>query len=129
MKKFTADFETTTDPNDCRVWAYAICEIGNTDNFIYGNNIEDFIKWCSDKNENYQVWFHNLKFDGEYIFNYLLNNGFEYVKDKRNRRDKTFTCLISDMGQFYSIEIYFHCTKKHTNKVTIFDSLKVLLVN
>ena len=126
MKKFTADFETTTDPNDCRVWAYAICEIGNIDNFIYGNNIEDFIKWCSNKNENYQVWFHNLKFDGEYIFNYLLNNGFEYVKDKKARRDKTFTCLISDMGQFYSIEIYFHCTKKHTNKVTIFDSLKVL---
>ena len=26
-RKFTADFETTTDINDCRVWAYAICEI------------------------------------------------------------------------------------------------------
>ena len=32
---------------DCRVWA--LCEIGNTDNFIYGNNIEDFIKWCAIK--------------------------------------------------------------------------------
>ena len=126
MKKFTADFETTTDPNDCRVWAYALCEIGNIDNFIYGNNINDFIDFCSDKKENYQLWFHNLKFDGEYIFNYLLNNGFEFVKDKKLRRDKTFTCLISDMGQFYSIEIYFHVTKKHTNKVTIFDSMKVL---
>ncbi len=126
MKKFTADFETTTDPNDCRVWAYAICEIGNIDNFIYGNNIEDFIKWCGDKNENYQVWFHNLKFDGEYIFNYLLNNGFEYVKDKKQRRDKTFTCLISDMGQFYSIEIYFKLSKKKVKKVTIYDSLKII---
>ena len=126
MKKFTADFETTTDPNDCRVWAYALCEIGNIDNFIYGNNIEDFIKFCADKKQNYQLYFHNLKFDGEYIFNYLLNNGFVYVKDKKERRDKTFTCLISDMGQFYSIEIYFHVTKKHTNKVTIFDSLKIL---
>ena len=126
MKKFTADFETTTDPNDCRVWAYALCEIGNIDNFIYGNNIEDFIKFCADKKQNYQLYFHNLKFDGEYIFNYLLNNGFVYVKDKKERRDKTFTCLISDMGQFYSIEIYFHVTKKHTNKVSIFDSLKIL---
>ena len=125
-KKFTADFETTTDENDCRVWAYALCEIGNIDNFIYGNNIEDFIKFCSDKKENYQLYFHNLKFDGEYIFNYLLNNGYEFVKDKKERRDKTFTCLISDMGQFYSIEIYFHVTKKHTNKVTIFDSMKIL---
>ena len=126
MKKFTADFETTTDENDCRVWAYAICEIGNTDNFIYGNNIEDFIKWCANKKENYQIWFHNLKFDAEYIFNYLLNNGFEVIKDRKDRHDKTFNCLISDMGQFYSVEIYFHVTKKHTNKVTIYDSKKVL---
>ena len=40
MKCFTADFETTTDINDCRVWAYAICEIGNIDNFQYGNDIK-----------------------------------------------------------------------------------------
>ena len=124
-KNFTADFETTTDIDDCRVWAYALCEIGNVDNFIYGNNIEDFINFCSDKKENYQLWFHNLKYDGEYIFSYLLNNGFTYVKNKKERKDKTFTCLISDMGQFYSIEIYFHVTKKHTNKVTIYDSLKI----
>ena len=51
MSKFTADFETST-PNwlsidkETRVWAYAICEIGNPDNFIYGNNIDDFFKWC-----------------------------------------------------------------------------------
>jgi len=126
VRKFTADFETTTDPNDCRVWAYALCEIGNVDNFIYGNSIEDFIEFCSDKKENYQLYFHNLKFDGEYIFNYLLNNGYEVIKDKKEKRDKTFTCLISDMGQFYSIEIYFHVTKKHTNKVTIYDSMKIL---
>ena len=125
-KRFTADFETTTDEEDCRVWAYALCEVGNVDNFIYGNNIEDFIKFCSNKKENYQLYFHNLRFDGEYIFNYLLNNGYEVIKDKKERRDKTFTCLISDMGQFYSIEIYFHVTKKHTNKVTIFDSMKIL---
>ena len=43
MKKFTADFETTTDLDDCRVWAWAVCEIGNFDNFKYGNSIEDFL--------------------------------------------------------------------------------------
>lgn len=127
MNKFTADFETNVDENDCRVWAYSLCEIGNTDNFIYGNNIEDFIKWCQDKRKNYVLYFHNLKFDGEYIFSYLLNNGYEVIKDKKERRDKTFTCLISDTGQFYSIEIYFDChNPKHINKVTIYDSLKIL---
>lgn len=127
MRKFTADFETTTDENDCRVWAYAICEIGNVENFIYGNNIDDFIKFCQNKRENYVLYFHNLKFDGEYIFNYLLNNGYECIENKKDRKDKTFTTLISDTGQFYSIEIFFETkNKRHINKVTIYDSLKIL---
>ena len=127
MKKFTADFETNVYEDDCRVWAYSICEIGNVDNFIYGTNIEDFIKWCANKRENYVLYFHNLKYDGEYIFSYLLNNGFKCIKDKKERADKTFTCLISDTGQFYSIEIYFTIkNSKHVNKVTIYDSLKIL---
>ena len=127
MRKFTADFETNVDEFDCRVWAYALCEIGNTDNFIYGNNIEDFIKWCANKKENYVLYFHNLKFDGEYIFSYLLENGYTCIKDKKEREDKTFTTLISDTGQFYSIEIFFETKNpKHINKVTIYDSLKIL---
>lgn len=127
MRKFTADFETNVDENDCRVWAYSICEIGNVDNFIYGTHIEDFIHWCANPKENYVLYFHNLKFDSEYIFSYLLNNGYECIKTKKERRDKTFTTLISEMGQFYSLEIYFDThNKKHVNKVTIYDSLKIL---
>lgn len=60
MRKFTADFETTVSEVDCRVWAYAIYEIG-VDNFIYGNNITDFINWCYNKKENYVIYFHNLR--------------------------------------------------------------------
>ena len=127
MLKFTADFETNVNELDCRVWAYALCEIGNINNFIYGNSIDDFIKWCSNSKENYVLYFHNLKFDGEYIFSYLLENGYTCIKDKKDRTDKSFTCLISDTGQFYSIEIYFDTkNKKHINKVTIYDSLKIL---
>ena len=119
MRKFTADFETNVSENDCRVWAYALCEIGNTDNFIYGNDIEDFIKFCSNKKENYVLYFHNLKFDGEYIFSYLLENGYTCIKDKKDRADKTFTTLISDTGQFYSIEIFFETKNpKHINKLS-----------
>lgn len=127
MRKFTADFETNVDENDCRVWAYAMCEVDDPSNFIYGNNIDDFINWCANKKENYFVWFHNLKYDGEYIVSYLLHNGYECIKDKKDRHDRSFTCLISDMGKWYSIEIYFDTkNKKHINKVTIYDSLKIL---
>lgn len=127
MRKFTADFETNVSETDCRVWAYALCEIGNTDNFIYGNNIKDFIEWCANKKENYILYFHNLKFDGEYIFAYLLANGYTCIKDKKDCIDKSFTTLISDTGQFYAIEIFFNTkNKRHINKVTIYDSLKIL---
>lgn len=66
-----------------------------------------------------------LKFDGEYIFYYLLTHGFEVIQTRKERRDNTFMALISDTGQFYSIEIYKNAGK-HPNKVTIYDSLKLL---
>ena len=81
--------------------------------------MEDFIKFCSNKKENYKLLFHNLKFDGEYIFSYLLSNGYELIEDKKERRDNTFTCIIGDTGQFYSIEIYFHVTKSKVNKTEL----------
>lgn len=124
--KFAADFETTTQVDDCRVWAYSLCEIGCPDNFLYGNNIDDFIKFCANPKENYVLYFHNLKFDSEFIFNYLLNSGYTCIKDKKDRQDKTFTTLISEMNQIYSIEIFFEIKGKRTNKVTIYDSLKIL---
>lgn len=124
--KYTADFETNNSVTECRVWAYAICEIGNIDNFIYGNNIEDFIKWCEKVKGNPTLFFHNLKFDGCYIISYLLQNGYEWVDNRDNRRDKTFTTLITDMGIWYQIEIYFKVTSKRTVSVKINDSLKIL---
>lgn len=125
MAKYTADFETNNSILECRVWAYAICEIGNTDNFIYGNSIEGFIDWCKKVKGNPTIYFHNLKFDGEYILNYLFNKGYKWVKDKKEVEDNTFTTLITDTGLWYMIEIYFKVGKK-TKKVKILDSLKIL---
>ena len=127
MKKYTADFETTTKEDDCRVWAYAISEIGNPDYFDYGNSLDDFMEICADPKNNAVYYFHNLKFDGQFIIYWLFKNGFEFIEDKKDRRDKTFTTLITDMGQFYSIEVYFKANdKKHINKVKFLDSLKIL---
>lgn len=126
MRKFACDFETTTDLNDCRVWAYAICEIGDPDNFIYGNSIDEFMEWCANPKQNYRCLFHNLKFDGEFILAWLLKNGFEYIANKKYRHDNSFTTLITDMGQFYAIEVYFKVNGHKVNKVTFHDSLKLL---
>lgn len=125
MKQYAADFETTTNEKDCRVWAFSLCNIDDTNDFIYGSSIDEFMKFCSYSKENYTLYFHNLKFDGQFIISWLLTNGFEYVADKKDRRSETFTALITDMGQFYEINIYFKVTGHKVNKVRILDSLKI----
>ena len=125
MISYTADFETTTDENDCRVWAWALCNINDPDEFHYGNDFDEFIQFCANPRKNYTLYFHNLKFDGTFIISWLLCHNFQYISDKRERQDNTFTTLITDMGQFYAIEIYFKVQGHHSNKVKILDSLKI----
>ena len=38
---YTADFETNTHSYDVSVWAYAICDIKNVENVVYGNCMQD----------------------------------------------------------------------------------------
>ena len=125
MKRFTADFETATHLDDeTYVWAWALCDIENTDDVKVGNSIESFFNTIKYENSAY-IYFHNLKFDGEFILYYLMKNGYEYV-EKNEKRDKTFTTLISDMGLFYSIEVFFEVKGKNVKKVTFIDSLKII---
>lgn len=121
----TADFETTTNENDCRVWAWGACEVGNPAYFEHGNTLDGFMEFLK-ASKNSTVYFHNLKFDGEFILVWLFENGYKHVIDRKQAETKTFTTLISDKGQFYSIKIFFEKKNKRTNAVTIYDSLKIL---
>ncbi len=124
---YTADFETTTDENDCRVWAYAVATIEDEPQITYGNSIEDFFNWISELDYNPKIYFHNLKFDGEFIINFLLNRGFEWVKTEKEAGEFTFLTLITGNGLFYKIEVYFNKTSNHkVKKVVFIDSLKLL---
>lgn len=121
LKAYTCDFETTTDPDDCRVWAYGVYSIDDDRMVTYGNCIEDFITWmeCA---ANCKCYFHNLGFDGVFLMDWMLKNGWLNIKSRNQATDKTFTALISDMNQVYSLTLYF---TKH-RYVTIYDSLKVI---
>ena len=124
-KLFTADFETTTDENDCRVWAWGVCEIGNPEYFVHGNSIASFFSYL-EKSNNSTFYFHNLKFDGEFILVWLFENGFKHITDRKFRDNKTFETLISDTGQFYTMRINFERKGKNIKYVEIYDSLKIL---
>lgn len=125
MKKYTADFETCVWKDDeTYVWAWAICEIGEN-NIVIDNNINSFIQFCENSN-NSVFYFHNLKFDGEFIIYWCLTHGFTHVEKKEDIKANTFTTLISDMGQFYQITIYFEKGNKTVKKATFIDSLKII---
>lgn len=120
MKYCTADFETTTDVNDCRVWLYGICDIYNLDFKIWGKNVTDFLEKIQ-KFNGVKCYFHNLKFDGEFIIHELFKQGFKHNPDSRNLKPMEFSTLISDKGQFYTMDIQWE-----KSRITLYDSLKIL---
>lgn len=127
-KNYSCDFETTTDPNDCRVWAYGWMEIGNKSNYKIGNDMDEFMDWVRKVNGN--LYFHNVRFDGEFILNYLMHKGFTYSE---NGEPKTFKTTISLMGAWYMIDICYGYTTPKNKKTkpkkihtVIYDSLKKL---
>lgn len=117
---YTADFETVNDPDDCRVWAWAILSI-NEKEYYTGTDINSFMRHI-EKLKNAEIWFHNLRFDGSFILYELFREDFEYSNKKESH---TFNTLISDMNQFYEIEIVFK-GGKNGNKIKLHDSAKVI---
>lgn len=126
MQSFVADFETTTSEENCYVWAYAICEVDNRDNVIIGTNIDEFMMWCEKQKDNVKVFFHNLKFDGQFILTWLFHHGYKHTTKDNEKASRTFNTLISDKGLYYSIEVIFYLNGKKVNKVVFQDSLKLI---
>lgn len=119
--QYVGDFETTVTPDDVRVWASCLVDIETTKTSFIGNDIESFFEFLKTKNS--VVYFHNLKFDGEFILAYLLSHGY---KHSNTREPMTFETLITDAGIFYSITVYFAIKNKSYKKVVFYDSLKKL---
>ena len=121
MEYYVCDFETTTAPDDCRVWAFACCNVYDVDELYYGIDIDSFITWIYTKCGS-RLYFHNLGFDGAFIMDYLERTGWKWTDDNKSVENKTYNTLISDMNQLYSITLIFGRGKR----VVIWDSLKVI---
>ena len=118
-QQLVADFETTTDPCDCRVWFWGMCDIDDYTALATGNNIDSFMLRLG--RQDTVIYFHNLKFDSVFIIDWLFRHGYEHTTEKYPRH-KQFTTLISRQGHFYQIII------SHENHVTceLRDSYKKL---
>lgn len=123
-KWYVADFETTGAAyyekyGITKVWLYSICD--NEANIVNdGDSIEKFMTFVQGLSGKI-IYFHNLKFDGSFIIDYLLRNGYKYYDDL-DERTIGFSTLIGDMGQFYSLTVKF----SSKCQVKFYDSLKLL---
>lgn len=130
------DFETTVyeGQTSTAVWASAVVEVGTEEVHIF-HSIEETYDYLTLLNRNVIIYYHNLKFDGDFWLNYLL-----YVKqftqayinisdlplvvkwqDKKEMCNNSVRYSISKMGQWYTIIF-----KVNDHFIEIRDSLKLL---
>lgn len=117
---WVADFETTTDTGE--VWSAAFSQVGKKAEYVsILGSIDEFMNTFLRKTwANNLVYFHNLKFDGNFIINWLLDNGYEFTENYQ-LGDNQFSCIVSTMGSYYAIKV-----KKGWANITFMDSLKIM---
>ncbi len=137
-RTFSADFETTVDENtavqtETEVWSAASVELWTEDVMVF-HSIGELFDYYVSLNENIVVYFHNLKFDGNFWLSYLMydlkyKQAFQYNADGETGKfqknwempDKSFKYVISDMGQWYTVTI-----KVNGRYIELRDSLKLM---
>lgn len=148
-KYYACDFETVvTDHPETQeqteVWAAAWVEVGKTNysDVHISNNINDWFSYMARQKGKVICSFHNLKWDGTFILDFLhdelgysealekvtrkkKNTNEEYTsvgfKLDKDMEDKTYKYVISDVGQWYSITV-----KVFNHIIEIRDSLKLI---
>lgn len=112
------DFETLVNPDYTHVWAWGCMSIDDCETFVSGCNIDEFMQYLFTLRK---VYTHNLKFDGQFIVDWLLRVGFQHTMEKKLCEGE-FSTIISRGGKWYQLSI--RSPKGHN--VIIRDSLKKL---
>ena len=133
---WAADFETTVwgkeieknlgEQTKTEVWASACVQLYDKSETVYiHQSIRDFIDFVLSQKGNNIIYFHNLAFDGSFIVDFLLKNGFTHVHVEKDKEmvNGDFQTSISDMGSWYTLKI-----KKYNRIVEIRNSLKLLVI-
>lgn len=134
MKVYSADLETTVyeGQDHTEAWASALVALDSDDPLVF-HSLADTLDYLDSQNENAVLYYHNLKFDGNFWLSYLITKlnftqGIEYIsetdvkfKDKKDLKERELIYVISSMGQWYTITFKYH---GHT--YILRDSLKLL---
>lgn len=88
---------------------------------VFGT-IKDFVNALL-QNETKKVYFHNIKFDGQFLISYFLYLGYTYNEDLN--QDKQMTYIIDQTGTFYMLTVTFLNAKGKVRRCRFIDSMKI----
>ena len=137
VRTFMGDFETTVFEGQTytEVWASALVEIGEEEVILH-HSLPEMFDYLVSLHTNVVVYFHNLKFDGSFILDFLMyKKRFKQATEQLDPNDintirfippkdmmnETYEYSISDMGQWYKIVV-----KMNGFLIEFRDSLKLL---
>lgn len=136
MTTYSADLETTVydGQTSTEAWASALVALDSDDPLVF-HSLRDTLDYLNTQDEDAVLYYHNLKFDGNFWLSFLINEmhfkqglidnhskeASPYFKDKKDLRNNEVIYLISSMGQWYTITFKY---KGHL--YTLKDSLKLL---
>ena len=134
-RTFVGDFETTVyeGQTSTEVWASAVVELHTEDVQIF-HSIEETFDFLKSLKSHVVIYYHNLKFDGEFWMYYLLKIGLKQAykqptdsvesitfDERRVMPNNSFVYNISDRGQWYKLLL-----KINGYYIEIRDSLKLI---
>lgn len=129
MKVYASDFEATTSKSYekeglVRVWAWQSRDVQDHQVAAQGTCIDSYMEWLLNHKKTATVYFHNLKYDGQFIIDYLLNNNWKSLKTNEKPENNSFKTIISSDGIFFELTIYLRVYKTRQVKIVIRDSAK-----
>ena len=121
MDIFIADFETIERNGKECIWLWDVC---TGEGHKWGYDIESFIKWLDSLTGVVNIKFHNLKFDGCFIIDWLLSNGYTFTPDGNfnNLKLGEFSAFVAPKNIFYHMSLI----SKSGGHIIISDSLKLI---
>lgn len=131
---WACDFETTVwgdqlekergkKQDETEVWSSASTKLYDDSETVYiQQSIRDWLEFILSQPGQNIAFFHNLSFDGSFILDFLLRNGWHWTEKKpKDLKYHEFTTSISDMGQWYKMVL-----KANRGYLEIRNSLKLM---
>lgn len=125
--RYVADFECTTDENNCFVWAWSLQNIDDPNAYLYGTSIDEFIETIK-KIKHGSIYFHNFgKWDIEFILPHIMKT-YKHVRHRKDKDEGKFATHIVETDVYTMAYVLgkSKANNRRISEITFIDSMKKL---